>query len=180
MDLGISAYEKKKNVNFFYSINVSRNFKPLLDQIIQDSLIISQNYQAGVLENFSKILLPGVSFFEKEGSYRNLEGKSQLTAFSISPSKKTRKDSYILNFLLNHLVQKGFFLTKKKFYFFNQKIKIEKNFYFTFERLKPFKIFKSIFDFPIKNFYKTDNISEMSLIMSKLSLKYYNSSKNFN
>jgi NADH dehydrogenase (ubiquinone) Fe-S protein 1 len=179
MDLGISAYEKKKNVNFFYSINVSRSFKPLLNQIIQDSLILSQNYQAGILEAFSKILLPGVSFFEKEGSYRNLEGKSQLTVSAISPSKGTRKDFYILNLLLSHLTQKGFSLTKKRFYFFNQKGKRQHFLSFNFGMLKSFKIFKSIFDFPIKNFYKTDNLSEMSLIMSKLSSQFYNFSKNF-
>jgi len=144
-------------VNFFLKYK-SKNEKPVI--IYQGTHLIDQNI---LIDYF----VPGKIFFEKEGSYYNIENKCQKTSkiFNVFNNINNREDLYILQ-ILNKFLDSNYFnllISELIPSFCSTKNINNLNFF------KEIKIHKTFLKPIIEDFYLNNIISRNSVIMGKCS-----------
>ena len=174
---------KTSLINFFeinfsksnYSLNNSKLYY-LFNTNLQNQLKISKNsfiiYQG---HHFTKdaqnsnLILPGLTFLEKNGMYINLEGFIQKNQQILNLNTEQRKDSIIFRNIYKFLLKKNqsksnYFLKMNNIlpYLLKKKIKIKNNFSF---HKKHLKININFLDSLIKNNYYTNILEQYSKIL---------------
>ena len=168
----------------FSNINLKSN-KPdvffLLNTNLQDQLVINQkNFVIYQGHHFtedaqkSDLILPGLSFLEKEGTYINLEGFIQKNEQILNLNTEQKKDSTIHKFFYKFILnQNQFTISKKKNLFLKiqqllpylkkKKLKIINNIFL--EKKISLKMNMYFLDSFTKNFYYTNILEQYSKIL---------------
>lgn len=71
----------------------------------KNSLLVYQGHNGDVGAEMADIVLPGVAYTEKQGTYVNMEGRVQQTLAAISPTSMAREDWKIIR-ALSELIEK--------------------------------------------------------------------------
>lgn len=124
------------------------------------------------------LILPSMTFLEKEGFYMNLEGRVQKTQKATSGPALVRDSFKILRILKKELkIQKkdAFFEYDYEVVDLNKKQIVTSD----FSRSMPSSIFRSPFSPFLTDFYISDSLSKYSTTMAKCSDAYRASFKNF-
>lgn len=155
-----------KNIKLYYLFNTNLQNKL---KISKDNFIIYQGHHFTKDAQNSNLILPGLTFLEKNGMYINLEGFIQKNQQILNLNTEQRKDSIIYKniykFLLNKNQSKSesFFKIKDVLpYLLKKKIKIINNFNFNKKNLK---ININFLDSLIKNNYYTNILEQYSKIL---------------
>nr|DAZ88997.1 TPA_asm: NADH dehydrogenase subunit 11 [Phytophthora sp. SKS-2017] len=155
-----------KNIKLYYLFNTNLQNKL---KISKDNFIIYQGHHFTKDAQNSNLILPGLTFLEKNGMYINLEGFIQKNQQILNLNTEQRKDSIIYRniykFLLNKNQSKSEFFFKIKDilpYLLKNKIKIINNFNFNKKNLK---ININFLDSLIKNNYYTNILEQYSKIL---------------
>lgn len=196
-ELGItSSYNKfinnrnLDNLELVYALNV-RNFDSRL--IGEKTFSIFQGHHGDKSVSNFNVILPGSSNFEKNGIYMNSENKFFKSRYIINPPFESREDWKIFTALnlksgaltdYDNLKQLRVYLEQftpisvsinnesKQYKYYNVKNNIE-----GFN--KTYIIFNTIIEEGYTNFYKSDFISQSSLIMSQCNKELLKGNLNF-
>jgi NADH-quinone oxidoreductase chain G len=151
----------------------------------KNNFYIYQGHHFTVDAQNSNLILPGLTFLEKKGTYINLEGVIQKGDQLLNLSTEQRKDSSIFKYLYKFLLNKNqskkkeslFLIFKEIFpYLSKKKLKIINN---IFENKKLSNININFLNSLIKNFYYNNILEQYSkiLINSKKIIKKNNNFK---
>ena len=161
----------KKN-NFFNDSKLYYLFNTNLQKklkISKNSFVIYQGHHFTKDAQNSNLILPGLTFLEKNGMYINLEGSIQKNEQILNLKTEQRKDSIIYRNIYKFLLKKNqsklnnFFKIKDILpYLLKKKIKIINNFNFNNKYLK---ININFLDSLIKNTYYTNILEQYSKIL---------------
>nr|YP_010507951.1 NADH dehydrogenase subunit 11 [Phytophthora humicola]UXG56274.1 NADH dehydrogenase subunit 11 [Phytophthora humicola] len=149
---------------YLYNTNLQNQLK-----ISKNSFIIYQGHHFTKDAQNANLILPGLTFLEKNGLYINLEGLIQKNEQILNLDTKQRKDSIIFKNIYNFLINKNqlksnSFLKIKDIlpYLLKKKIKIINNFNINKKYLK---ININFLDSLIKNNYYTNILEQYSQIL---------------
>jgi len=181
------------NYNFIFS-NFYYSFQSDNEEIIYKNIDIFQGHHNDMSATYSKIILPGYTFFEKYSSYLNLNSIFQSTNFILKAKGQCRNDwkilfaIYIYNsflmyknfnvlslYLLKNLKKK---LKKYSWYFYNYNFN-KIIYYFIINFNKYFikvKYFNTLFFNINRNYFIDQPINKASLLMMGMQI---NIKKNF-
>nr|YP_010990711.1 NADH dehydrogenase subunit 11 [Phytophthora meadii]WOX01666.1 NADH dehydrogenase subunit 11 [Phytophthora meadii] len=155
-----------KNIKLYYLFNTNLQNKL---KISKDSFVIYQGHHFTKDAQNSNLILPGLTFLEKNGMYINLEGFIQKNQQILNLNTEQRKDSIIYRniykFLLNknQLKSESFLKIKDILpYLLKKKIKVVNNFNL---KKKNLKININFLDLLIKNNYYTNILEQYSKIL---------------
>nr|YP_010394127.1 NADH dehydrogenase subunit 11 [Phytophthora litchii]DAZ88135.1 TPA_asm: NADH dehydrogenase subunit 11 [Phytophthora litchii] len=155
-----------KNSKLYYLFNTNLQNKL---KISKNSFIIYQGHHFTKDAQNSNLILPGLTFLEKNGMYINLEGFIQKNEQILKLNTEQRKDSVIYRNIYKFLLNKNqskldFFFKIKNIlpYLLKRKIKIINNFNFNKKHLK---INVNFLDSLIKNNYYTNILEQYSKIL---------------
>nr|YP_010507912.1 NADH dehydrogenase subunit 11 [Phytophthora citricola]UXG56235.1 NADH dehydrogenase subunit 11 [Phytophthora citricola] len=155
-----------KNIKLYYLFNTNLQNKL---ETSKNSFIIYQGHHFTKDAQNSNLILPGLTFLEKNGMYINLEGFIQKNQQILNLNTEQRKDSIIYRniykFLLNKNQSKSESFLKIKDilpYLLKKKVKIINNFNFNKKYLK---ININFLDSLIKNNYYTNILEQYSKIL---------------
>jgi NADH-quinone oxidoreductase chain G len=131
------------------------------------------------------LILPGLSFLEKKGTYINVEGFIQKNEKILNLKTEQRKDSFIFKYIYKFIINNNQFKEKKNFfllknilpYLIKKKLKISNVNNNSFKN-KKLKINKNFFDSLIKNHYYSNILEEYSKILTN-AYKIINKKNNF-
>jgi len=172
----------KKKANIYYLFNT--NLKNKLEKENNDFLIYQGHHFTEDAQK-SNLILPGLTFLEKKGTYINLEGIIQKNDQILNLSTEQRKDSIIFKYIYKFIINKNqlkkkedsFYILKDILpYLSNKKLKIIDNFYF---EKKKINVNLNFLNSLIKNYYYTNILEEYSkiIINSKKIIKNNNNFK---
>ena len=167
-DLGLHYNRNfvSKSFDLFYMLE---DYKPV-NKSIKSKFIVFQGHHGCQNAQNADIILPCSSFIEKTSRYLSCEGRYQYSHGSIPPLNQS-KDSHLIlsSFLGNIKSNLNSFLPSLEFSFHKTFAAFFNNVLFSnkFLLLNNNYISSSTYD----NFYKTDIISNSSLIMSKSSIE---------
>nr|YP_010508005.1 NADH dehydrogenase subunit 11 [Phytophthora ilicis]UXG56313.1 NADH dehydrogenase subunit 11 [Phytophthora ilicis] len=154
------------NSKLYYLFNTNLQNKL---KIFKNDFIIYQGHHFTKDAQNSNLILPGLTFLEKNGMYINLEGFIQKTEQILNLTTEQRKDSIIYRNIYKFLLQKNksksdSFLKIKDVlpYLLKKKIKIINNFSFNKKHLK---ININFLNLLIKNNYYTNILEQYSKIL---------------
>ena len=102
------------NSNIFYLLNT--NLKDNLQKNKKNFYIYQGHHFTEDAQN-SNLILPGLTFLEKKGTYLNIEGFIQKNDQILNLDTEQRKDSIILKYLFKFLINKNQKKKKRKFIF---------------------------------------------------------------
>jgi len=170
------------NSNIFYLLNT--NLKDNLQKNKKNFYIYQGHHFTEDAQN-SNLILPGLTFLEKKGTYLNIEGFIQKNDQILNLDTEQRKDSIILKYLFKFLINKNqkkkkesLFLIFKEVlpYLSKKKLKI---IYPITEYKKIANINVNFLNSLIKNYYYTNILEQYSkiLINSKKLIKNNNNFK---
>lgn len=149
---------------YLFNTNLQKKLK-----ISKNSFVIYQGHHFTKDAQNSNLILPGLTFLEKNGLYINSEGFIQKNKQILNLTTEQRKDSIIYRniykFLLNQNQLKLTYFFKIKDilpYLLKKKIKIKNNFIFN---KKSLKININFLDLLIKNNYYTNILEQYSKIL---------------
>lgn len=173
---------KYNNSEVFYLLNT--NLKKKIEKKKENFFIYQGHHFTEDAQN-SNLILPGLTFLEKKGTYINIEGLIQKNDQILNLNTEQRRDSIILKYLYKFLLNKNQVLKKENsFLLFKEilphlskkKIKIINNFS---ENKKFSKINIDFLNSLIKNYYYTNILEQYSkiLINSKKLMKNNNNFK---
>ena len=155
---------KNSNIYYLFNTNLQKKLK-----ISKSNFVIYQGHHFTKDAQNSNLILPGLTFLEKNGIYLNLEGFIQKNEQILNLKTEQRKDSIIYRNIYKFLLQQN---QKKSMDFFNikdilpyllkKKIKIINNFYFNKQYLR---ININFLDSLIKNKYYTNILEQYSKIL---------------
>nr|YP_010394439.1 NADH dehydrogenase subunit 11 [Phytophthora multivora]DAZ88447.1 TPA_asm: NADH dehydrogenase subunit 11 [Phytophthora multivora] len=155
-----------KNIKLYYLFNTNLQNKL---EISKDNFIIYQGHHFTKDAQNSNLILPGLTFLEKNGMYINLEGFIQKNQQILNLDTEQRKDSIIYRNINKFLLKKNqskseSFLKIKDIlpYLLKKKIKIINNFNFNKKYLK---ININFLDSLIKNNYYSNILEQYSKIL---------------
>nr|DAZ88880.1 TPA_asm: NADH dehydrogenase subunit 11 [Phytophthora multivora] len=155
-----------KNIKLYYLFNTNLQNKL---EISKDNFIIYQGHHFTKDAQNSNLILPGLTFLEKNGMYINLEGFIQKNQQILNLDTEQRKDSIIYRNINKFLLKKNqskseSFLKIKDIlpYLLKKKIKIINNFNFNNKYLK---ININFLDSLIKNNYYSNILEQYSKIL---------------
>lgn len=161
---------------YLFNTNLQKKLK-----ISKKSFIIYQGHHFTKDAQNSNLILPGLTFLEKNGLYINSEGFIQKNSKILNLNTEQRKDSIIYRniyrFLLNQNQSKLTYFFKIKDilpYLLKKKIKIKNNFIFN---KKSLKININFLDSLIKNNYYTNILEQYSKILINSNKIFKNHSK---
>lgn len=149
---------------YLFNTNLQKKLKPS-----KNNFIIYQGHHFTTDAQNSNLILPGLTFLEKNGMYLNLEGFIQKNEQNLNLHTEQRKDSIIYRNIYKFLLKKN--QSKSNFYFqiknilpylLKKKIKIINNFSFNKKYLK---INNNFLDILIKNNYYTTILEQYSKIL---------------
>nr|YP_010394991.1 NADH dehydrogenase subunit 11 [Phytophthora cambivora]DAZ89428.1 TPA_asm: NADH dehydrogenase subunit 11 [Phytophthora cambivora] len=166
----------KTKLYYLFNTNLQNKLK-----ISKNAFIIYQGHHFTKDAQKSNLILPGLTFLEKNGMYLNLEGFIQKNEQILNLTTEQRKDSIIYRniykFLLkkNQLKSKSFLKIKDVLpYLLKKKIRIINNFKFNKKHLK---INVNFLDSLIKNNYYTNILEQYSKILINSNKIFKNQSK---
>lgn len=173
---------KNKKSNVYYLFNT--NLKDKLNKNKTSFLIYQGHHFTEDAQN-SNLILPGLTFLEKKGTYINIEGLIQKNDQILNLDTEQRKDSIIFKYLFKFIVNKNqikkqdnSFLIFKEIlpYISNKKLKIINNIS-QYKRISNVNVF--FLNSLIKNYYYTNILEQYSkiLVNSKKILKNNNNFK---
>ena len=133
----------------------------------------------------SNLIIPGLTFLEKKGTYINVEGVIQKNDQILNLNTEQRKDSIIFKYIYKYIIKKNqsniksnaFLLFSEILpYLLSKKLKIINNISYNHKSLK---ININFLDSLIKNYYYTNILEQYSkiLINSKKIIKNNNNFK---
>ena len=156
---------KNSKVSYLYNTN-------LKDKLIkkENNFIIYQGHHFTTDAQNSNLILPGLTFLEKKGTYLNIEGFIQKNEQILNLNTEQRKDLIIFKniykFIINQnqLKKKQSFLKMKEIlpYLLKKRIKIINNFVYNKKYLK---INTNFLNSLIKNLYYTNILEQYSKIL---------------
>jgi NADH-quinone oxidoreductase chain G len=156
---------KNSKVSYLYNTN-------LKDKLIkkENNFIIYQGHHFTEDAQNSNLILPGLTFLEKKGTYLNIEGFIQKNEQILNLNTEQRKDLIIFKniykFIINQnqLKKKQSFLKMKEIlpYLLKKRIKIINNFVYNKKYLK---INTNFLNSLIKNLYYTNILEQYSKIL---------------
>nr|YP_010508028.1 NADH dehydrogenase subunit 11 [Phytophthora clandestina]UXG56351.1 NADH dehydrogenase subunit 11 [Phytophthora clandestina] len=154
------------NSNLYYLFNTNLQDKL---KISKNSFIIYQGHHFTKDAQNSNLILPGLTFLEKNGMYINLEGFIQKNEQILNFNTEQRKDSIIYRNIYKFLINKNqsksdqfLKITEILPYLLKKKLKIIDNFNFNKKHLK---ININFLDSLIKNNYYTNILEQYSKIL---------------
>ena len=167
-DLGLHYNRNfvSKSFDLFYMLE---DYKPV-NKSIKSKFVVFQGHHGCQNAQNADIILPCSSFIEKTSRYLSCEGRYQYSHGSIPPLNQSKDSHLILSSFLGNLKSNlNFFLPSLEFSFHKTFAAFFNNVLFSnkFLLLNNNYISSSAYD----NFYKTDIISNSSLIMSKSSIE---------
>ena len=174
-----SKIKQQKN-NLIFLVNTSN---VLINIKQKPNFNIYQGHHFTLDAQKSDLILPGLTAFEKKGTYLNLEGFIQKQPKILNINTKQRQDSIIFKYLYKYLLKKNkknlsfFFLKKDIFpYLFLSKLKITS---LDFIQKQQLNLKNLIFNNFIKNYFFTNIFEQYSkiLINSKKIIKLTNNFK---
>lgn len=141
------------------------------------TFVCFQGIQGNELILRTNIVLPAVSFMEKNALFVNIEGRFQNSQKTISSPKNTRSDFYIIFSLMNMFdnnfhkkLKTNFLLKQNKIPFFKSNTKPFFSFFLASAFLDQTKITnKNIISTYNNNYYQTNLILKNSVVMAKSS-----------
>ncbi|KAG2520262.1 hypothetical protein JM16_006817 [Phytophthora kernoviae] len=152
------------NIYYLFNTNLQNKLK-----INKNDFVIYQGHHFTKDAQKSNLILPGLTFLEKNGMYINLEGFIQKNIQVLNLNTEQRKDSIIYRniykFILNKNQSKLIFFFKIKEilpYLLKKKLKIINNFSFNKKHLK---INNNFLDLLIKNIYYKNILEQYSKIL---------------
>ena len=156
---------KKSQLYYLFNTNLQKKLK-----ISKKDFIIYQGHHFTKDAQFSNLILPGVTFLEKKGTYINLEGLIQKNEQILNLNTEQRKDSTICKNIYKFILAKNqstinsFLKITDIFPYLNKtRIKIINNFYID---KKYFKININFLDSLLKNNnYYTNILEQYSKIL---------------
>nr|YP_004564461.1 NADH dehydrogenase subunit 11 [Phytophthora ipomoeae]ADK76310.1 NADH dehydrogenase subunit 11 [Phytophthora ipomoeae] len=154
------------NFNLYYLFNT--NLQNTL-KMSKNNFIIYQGHHLTKDAQNSNLILPGLTFLEKNGMYINIEGLIQKNDQILNLNTEQRKDSIIYRNIYKFLISKNqskstsfFKITDILPYLLKKKLKIINNFNFNKKHLK---ININFLDSLIKNNYYTNILEQYSKIL---------------
>nr|YP_001165408.1 NADH dehydrogenase subunit 11 [Phytophthora sojae]ABG54085.1 NADH dehydrogenase subunit 11 [Phytophthora sojae] len=160
------SFNLNNNAKLYYLFNTNLQNKLKIEK---DTFLIYQGHHFTQDAQKSNLILPGLTFLEKNGMYINLEGFIQKNEQILNLNTEQRKDSIIYRniykFLLNKNQSKFDSFSKIKDilpYLLKKKIKIINNFNYNKKYLK---ININFLDSLIKNNYYTNILEQYSKIL---------------
>jgi NADH-quinone oxidoreductase chain G len=154
------------NAELYYLFNTNLQNK---FQILSNQFIIYQGHHFTKDAQNSNLILPGLTFLEKNGIYINLEGLIQKNEQILNLNTEQRKDSIIYRNIYKFLISKhqsqltSFMKMKTVLpYLLKKKIKLINNFNFNKKHLK---ININFLDSLLKNNYYTNILEQYSKIL---------------
>lgn len=163
-----SSKLKSKNSEIFYLFNT--NLKNKLKKNNKSFLIYQGHHFTEDAQN-SNLILPGLTFLEKKGTYLNIEGLIQKNDQILNLDTEQRKDSIIFKYLYKFLINKNqskkkensFLIFKEIFpYIVKKNLKIINNF---LENKKFSSINVNFLNSLINNYYYTNILEQYSKIL---------------
>lgn len=174
---------KNKTSNIYYLYNT--NLKNKLENKKNDFLIYQGHHFTEDAQK-ANLILPGLSFLEKKGTYINIEGFIQKNDQILNLNTEQRKDSIIFKFIYKFILNKNkknnnnqSFLKIKNLLPYIKKKKLNINNIFK-NNFKKLKININVLDSKIKNHYYTNILEEYSKLLinsNKLLIKNINNFK---
>nr|YP_010507835.1 NADH dehydrogenase subunit 11 [Phytophthora capensis]UXG55928.1 NADH dehydrogenase subunit 11 [Phytophthora capensis] len=166
-EINFKKYQNlSKNIKLYYLFNTNLQNKL---KISKNNFIIYQGHHFTKDAQNSNLILPGLTFLEKNGMYINLEGFIQKNQQILNLNTEQRKDSIIYRNIYKFLLKKNqsksesFFKIKDVLpYLLKKKIKIINNFSFNKKYLK---ININFLNSLIKNNYYTNILEQYSKIL---------------
>lgn len=162
-ELGIQTQIPKFfDIDFLYCLGESS-----IKRFSKNTFIVYQGHQGNSTASSADLILPSASFVEKSVFFINIEGRYQKTKSVLLPLGNSKEDQNILRVLIEKLnwklglqnfkivaLKKDVSLLSRQMFLIRSKI-VLKNTYIPSAK--------------IDDFYRTDNISKVSIIMAKCS-----------
>jgi|688.fasta_scaffold20649_2 NADH-quinone oxidoreductase chain G len=176
---------KKDNLYYLYNTNFQKNINKELGK---NNFIIYQGHHFTLDAQKSNLILPGLTFLEKEGIYLNMEGKLQKNNNTLKKKTNQKSDNNIFKYLFIFIQKKNMINIKKKeilvdfddiFSYLNKKILILN---INFKNKKKIRYEKRYNMFNLKCIYIENILENYSKVLnySKILLKVKNNFiKNF-
>ena len=141
---------------------------------LKNAFVIYQGSHGDAGAKIADVILPGAAYTEKDGTYLNLEGRTQRTKQAVLPVGEAREDWKIIR-AISELVRKTLqfnTLDELRTAMFKENPHFAKNGQVTKAKWKGAiktkdKISEEEFDYPIKNFYMSCPISRNSRTMAE-------------
>lgn len=102
---------KKNNLYYLYNTDFQKNINKELDK---DNFIIYQGHHFTLDAQKANLILPGLTFLEKEGLYLNMEGKLQKNNNALKKKTNQKPDNHIFKYLSIFIQKKNIINIKKK------------------------------------------------------------------
>jgi NADH-quinone oxidoreductase chain G len=169
----------KSNIYYLLNTNLKNNFKKK-----KKTFYIYQGHHFTEDAQNSNLILPGLTFLEKKGTYLNIEGFIQQNDQFLNLNSEQRKDSIIFKYLYKYLINKNQLKEKSLFLIFKEVLP-----YLSKKKLKiidPISENKKITNINvnflsslIKNYYYSNILEQYSKILIN-SKKLIKNNNNFN
>jgi len=173
----VSKINDFDNVNFFYGVGVDSP-SLCLDNLNPNCFSVFQTAFSDPALVKANLILPGAAFTEKEGTFLNLEGRSQKTEIALTTPGLGRIDSAIIKAFSEHMKLP---LLKPQTFSFLDITNNSKSFTKKLLTKKTMskKIYKSGFKGVVSDFFMSNSITKNSKIMAKCSSNFRKSFTNF-
>jgi NADH-quinone oxidoreductase chain G len=156
---------KNSKVSYLYNTNLKNK---LIKE--KNNFIIYQGHHFTEDAQNSNLILPGLTFLEKKGTYLNIEGFIQKNEQILNLNTEQRKDLIIFKNIYKFIINKNQLKKKQSFlkmkeilpYLLKKKIKIINNFVYNKKYLK---INTNFLNSLIKNLYYTNILEQYSKIL---------------
>jgi len=180
----LNLTEKK----FIYCVGLD-SYTKLVTKVSANSFIVVQTAYADPLLKKVNLILPSTSFAEKEGTFVNLEGRSQKTASALIGPSLARDDLKIIKTLFGNQFFEKLKILKKLRPLLNE---IDSNFFFDIEQNKNSftkklfsdigsskKVYKTSFKPILSNFFSSNVLTQNSFLLSKCASIFRKNYSNF-
>ena len=158
---------KQKDSTVFYLFNTNLQNKLIKNK---NSFLIYQGHHFTKDAQESNLILPGLSFLEKKGTYINIEGFIQKNEQILNLNTEQKKDSIIYNFFFKYLLKNNQKKKTDSFYtlleilpYLKKKKIVIINFFLI--NNKKFKINNLFLNSYVKNFFYTNILEQYSKIL---------------
>lgn len=162
---------------FILAVGLDSHSK-LLKSVPESCFVVSQTPFAENALKQANIILPSLSFMEKESTFLNLEGRVQKTAVALKGPALARKDNQILKTLFNLDGISTEFQNHSFSDYRRNSNSFTKGLHLNFDN-QPKKLLKTSFKASFSNYYITNAITKNSLVMAKCFVSFKQSYTNF-
>mmetsp|Transcript_21499 Transcript_21499/g.23925 ORF Transcript_21499/g.23925 Transcript_21499/m.23925 type:complete len:402 (-) Transcript_21499:36-1241(-) len=103
LDLGIQPYSGKDNIKDTKLVYLLAADEFREEDIPEDAFVIYQGHNGDKGANFADLILPGAAYLEKNGSYVNMDGRTQIGRKAVSAPALAKEDWTIIRALSEEL-----------------------------------------------------------------------------